>query len=82
MASPSTADPSAAGRRAPSGLPQRTPQPGQVRGTTADQETQQAPAAESAEITRSRLASFQNGSRRARAVARMNRSEQQPEQDD
>jgi signal transduction histidine kinase len=82
MAGPSTADPSAAGRRAPSGLPQRTPQPGQVRGTTADQETQQAPAAESAEITRSRLASFQNGSRRARAVARMNRSEQQPEQDD
>jgi hypothetical protein len=59
-------------------LPQRPPQPGQVRGAVADQET---PATDSAETTRSKLASFQNGSRRARAVAQMNRSAKQPGQD-
>ncbi len=74
------ADPPAADPPAPSGLPQRIPQPGQVRSTAADQETQQAPAAESAETTRSKLASFQRGSRRARATAQMNRSAQ-PGQD-
>ena len=41
--------PPAAGPPASSGLPQRIPQPGQVRGTAADQETQQASVAESAE---------------------------------
>jgi signal transduction histidine kinase len=72
--------PTAAGPASP-GLPQSIPQPGQVRGAAADQETPQASAAESAEITRSKVASFQRGSRRARAAAQMNRSAQQPGQD-
>ena len=63
---------------ASSGLPQRAPQPGQVRSAAADQETL---TTDSAETTRSKLASFQNGSRRARAVAQANRSATQPEQD-
>ena len=75
------AGPPTAGRPASSGLPQRIPQPGQVHGAAADQETRQAPVAEPAEITRSKLASFQRGSRRARAVARKNRSAKQPGQD-
>jgi len=76
----------AAGPTAASGLPQRTPEPGQVRGAATDQETQVDPdtehasAAESAESTRSKLASFQRGSRRARATAQTNRSAQ-PGQD-
>jgi hypothetical protein len=74
------AGPPTAGRPAP-GLPQRIPQPGQVRGAAADQETRQASVAEPAEITRSKLASFQRGSRRARTVAQRNRSAKQPEQD-
>ena len=40
-----------------------------------------ATAAESAEITRSRLAGFQRGSRRGRAVAQMNRGAKQPGRD-
>jgi hypothetical protein len=78
------AGPPATGRPASSGLPRRIPPrtpPGQVRGPAADQETQQAPAAESAEITRSKLASFQDGSRRARMVAQLDRGGQQPERD-
>ena len=79
------AGPPAAHRPASSGLPQRVPQPGQVRGAAADQETRQASAAESAaesaEITRSKLASFQRGSRRARTVAQMNRGARQPGRD-
>jgi signal transduction histidine kinase len=72
----------AAGRPASAGLPQRIPQPGQVRSPAVARETRQAAAAESAEITRSKLASFQRGSRRARSVTRTNRSaEQQPGQD-
>src|SRR5262249_46440643 len=71
------------------GLPQRIPQPGQVRRPAADPGAPQAPAAglaeasaaELAEITRSKVASFQRGSRRARAVAQMNRSAKQPGQD-
>jgi hypothetical protein len=47
---------------ASSGLPQRPPQPGQVRGAAPDQETEQALASDSAETTRSKLASFQSGS--------------------
>jgi hypothetical protein len=78
---PASSEPPTASSPASSGLPQRIPQPGQVRGAAADQETQQAPAAESAETTRSKLASFQRGSRRARAVAQTNRSAKQPEQD-
>jgi len=75
-----------------SGLPQRVPEPGQVHGaatdqetqaaqeTQADQEIQHASVTESAESTRSKLASFQRGSRRARATAQMNRGAQ-PGQD-
>jgi signal transduction histidine kinase len=72
------AGPPTAGRPASSGLPQRAPQPGQVRGAAADQETRPATVAEPAEITRSKLASFQRGSRRARSVAGTNRSAKQP----
>jgi len=62
------------------GLPQRIPQPSQVHSAAENEETQQERAAESAEATRSKLASFQRGSRRARATAEMNRSAQ-PGQD-
>ncbi len=75
------AEPPAAGGPASSGLPQRTPQPGRVRGAAADQETGQDTAAETAEITRSKLASFQQGSRRARATARTGGRMTQPGQD-
>jgi len=75
------AGPPAAARPASSWLPQRIPQPRQVHGEAADQETRQASVAEPAEITRSKLASFQRGSRRARSVAQMNRSAEQPGQD-
>ncbi len=76
------ARPPTAGLPASAGLPQRIPQPGQVRSPAVAQETQQAPVTEPAEITRSKLASFQRGSRRARAVARVNRgANQQPGQD-
>ena len=76
-----SSEPPTASSPASSGLPQRIPQPGQVRGAAVDQETRPASAAESAEITRSKLASFQRGSRRARTVAKMNRSAKQPGQD-
>ena len=75
------AEPTAAGRPASSWLPQRTPQPGQARGAAADREPRQASVAEPAEITRSKLASFQRGSRRARAAAQTDRSAKQPGQD-
>jgi signal transduction histidine kinase len=103
------AGPPAAGRPACSGLPQRSPQPGQVRGAAFDQETppasvtgaaadqetpptsvtdaatdQETPPAsvtDAAAITWRKVASFQRGSRRARAEARMNRSAKQPGQD-
>jgi hypothetical protein len=68
------------GSPASSGLPQRTPQPVRVRGAAVDQQTGQDTAAETAEITRSQLASFQRGSRRARA-ARTGGSMNQPDQD-
>ena len=64
-----------------SGPPQRGPEPGQVRSAAVDLETGRASAAESAEAARSKLASFQRGSRRARATAQMNRGAQ-PGQDD
>jgi len=75
------AEPPASDHPAPPELPERIPRPGQVRGTAVDHETEQAPVAESAETTRSKLASFQRGSRRARATAEMNRSAKQPGQD-
>ena len=64
------------------GLPQRIPQANLVPGAAVDRETRQATAAEAAQIARSRLASFQRGSRRARAMARMDRDATQPAQDD
>jgi signal transduction histidine kinase len=75
------AGPPTAGQPASSGLPQRTPHPGQVRGLAGDQENRQASVAEPAEGPWSKVASFQRGSLRARAVAQKNRGAQQPEQD-
>jgi hypothetical protein len=49
------------------GLPQRIPQARQASGTAADQAPRPAGAG-SAETSREQLASFQRGSRRARAV--------------
>ena len=72
------AGPPRARRPASSGPPQHIPQLGQVRGAAADQETPPASVVESAEIAWRKLASFQLGSRRARMVARMNRSAKQP----
>ena len=63
------------------GLPQRIPQTSIVPGAAADREARQATAAESAQIALDRLASFQRGSRRARAVARKDRDADQPAQD-
>jgi len=64
------------------GLPQRIPPANLVPGAAVDRETQQATAAESAQIALGRLASFQRGSRRARTVARMDSDADQPAQDD
>jgi signal transduction histidine kinase len=64
----------------PARLPRRVPQAGRDRSAEGDQQAAPDTPAESAEIMRSRLASFQQGSRRARAVARMN-STKQPDQD-
>jgi signal transduction histidine kinase len=66
---------------ASAGLPQRTPHASLVRAAPVDKQTRHGSAAESAEITRDRLASFQRGSRRARAAARMDRTAKQPAQD-
>jgi signal transduction histidine kinase len=71
----------AAGSPASSGLPQRTPQRSRVRGAAVDQGTGPDTPAETAETTRSQLASFQQGSRRARAAARSGGSRNQPDQD-
>jgi signal transduction histidine kinase len=73
----------AAGGRASAGLPQRIQQaqqpqqPQPMPGPAAGPETPPDPMAESAQIARSRLASFQRGSRRARAA----RDATQPAQD-
>jgi signal transduction histidine kinase len=56
-----------AGARTSGGLPQRIPWASSLPGDAADQQTGPAPAAESAQIALDRLASFQRGSRRARA---------------
>jgi signal transduction histidine kinase len=76
------ADTPAVGGLTSAGLPQRIPQANLVPGAAVDRETRQATAAEAAQIARSRLASFQRGSGRARAVARMDRDAKQPAQDD
>jgi signal transduction histidine kinase len=64
------------------GLPQRIPQGNLVRAAAAEPQTRQAATAESAQIAVSRLASFQRGSRRARAVARIDRDAQRSSRDD
>jgi anti-sigma regulatory factor (Ser/Thr protein kinase) len=67
------------------GLPQRIP-PGNpvppVPAAAAEREPQPSASAESAHIAVSRLASFQRGSRRARAVTRIDRDEMQSSRDD
>jgi hypothetical protein len=63
------------------GLPQRIPQASLVPGAAADREARHAASAESAQIAVGRLASFQRGSRRARAVTRIERDAEQPSQD-
>jgi signal transduction histidine kinase len=75
-------DIAAVGGLTSAGLPQRVPQTNLVPDTAIDRETRQATAAESAQIALGRLASFQRGSRRARAVARMDRDADQSAQDD
>jgi hypothetical protein len=62
-------------------LPQRIPQSGLASGTAADQVPQPARPAGSAETTRQQLASFQRGSRRARAVVEGDRDTQQRARD-
>jgi signal transduction histidine kinase len=61
------------GRQTPAGLPQRIPRADPGPGTAADPGTGHVPAADSAQIALARLASFQRGSRRARAVTRTDR---------
>jgi HAMP domain-containing protein len=72
----------AAGGLTSAGLPQRTPQANLVPGNAVARQTQQATTAESAQTALARLASFQRGSRRARAVARMDHGEKQPARGD
>jgi len=66
-------------------LPQRIPRARPASGTAAGQAPRPATSAESAEITREQLASFQRGSRRARAADRggdrIDRDPDQPAQD-
>ena len=64
------------------GLPQRIPQTDRAPGAAVDREDRQAAAAGSAQIALGRLASFQQGSARARAVVRMDRDADQPAQND
>jgi hypothetical protein len=77
-----SADRLAVGGLTSAGLPQRLPQTNLVPGAAVDREAPRATAAESAQIALGRLASFQQGSRRARAVARMDRDADQSAQDD
>ena len=62
------------------GLPQRIPQARLASGTAADQASRPAGAG-SAETTREQLASFQRGSRRARAVVEGDRETKQRARD-
>jgi signal transduction histidine kinase len=73
--------PLAGGGLTSAGLPQRIPQANLVPGAAGDRETRPARAAGSGQIALGRLASFQRGSRRARAVTRMDRDAKQPAQD-
>jgi signal transduction histidine kinase len=74
--------PAAASASSASGLPRRIPQASLVPGAAADRETRQATAAESAQIGLGRLASFQRGSRQARAVTRIDRDAKQSSPND
>jgi hypothetical protein len=60
----------AVGGMTASGLPRRTPKANLVPGSAGIRENRPARAADSAEAISSRLAGFQQGSRRARAAAR------------
>jgi signal transduction histidine kinase len=66
----------------PTGLPQRIPQASLVSPATARPDSQQAAAAGSEHVVRGRLATFQRGSRRARAAASKNRDAAQQPKDD
>ncbi len=80
---PPASQPAASGARTAAGLPQRIPQASLVPGAAAGQQIRPAAAAESAQIALGRLASFQRGSRRARAaVAGADHDAKQPSQDD
>jgi signal transduction histidine kinase len=76
------ADTPAVGGLTSAGLPQRIPKARPVPRAAVDRETRQATAAESVQIARGRLASFQRGSQRARAEVRMDRYAKQQVQDD
>jgi len=78
----SAADARPAGGVTSAGLPQRIPQANLASGAAANRESWHPMTAESARIARGRLASFQRGSRRARAVARMDREAKQQARDD
>jgi hypothetical protein len=71
----------AAGALTSAGLPRRIPRANLIPGVAAERETRHATAAESAQIAVGRLASFQRGSRRARAVTRIDRDAKQPSRD-
>jgi signal transduction histidine kinase len=71
----------AAGALTSAGLPRRIPRANPIPGTTAERQTRHATAAESAQIAVGRLASFQRGSRRARAVTRTDRDAKQSSRD-
>jgi hypothetical protein len=60
------------------GLPRRTPKANLVPGTAGARENRPARAADSAEAISSRLAGFQRGSRRARAAASAQSSDEEP----
>jgi hypothetical protein len=64
---------------ASTGMPQHVPQGS---GVAVDEKARQATTAESAETTRSKLASFQRGSHRARSAAQTNRDAKQADHDD
>jgi signal transduction histidine kinase len=70
----------AGGRVTSAGLPQRIPQASRILGTAADPQKQPTPS-EAAQIAVGRLASFQRGSRRARAVTRIERDARQSDED-
>ncbi|HTS95901.1 MAG TPA: nitrate- and nitrite sensing domain-containing protein [Streptosporangiaceae bacterium] len=65
----------------PAGLPQRIPRADPVPGSAAGREPRQAAAGDPAQIAAGRLASFQRGSRRARAATRTERDAKQPSRD-